>query len=148
MTLFCVNLFQDKTRYLRCLRSLYLGNSFVIPALHNPLYNSLLNCFFEPILHRSHIYSKDFCLLHGILLGEVRRKHLEELFVGSAYGQFLLESLLHLQDQAFQILTFWMIDIDWMVSRLVQLVQDTHLASHLCCGREDCQTEHILINRL
>ena len=48
-----------------------------VPSLHNPLYNNLLNCFFEPILHRSHIYSKDFRLLHGVLLGEVRRKHLE-----------------------------------------------------------------------
>ena len=66
-------------RDLRCLRSLCLSNPFVIPSFHNSLYNSLLNCFFEPIFHRPYAHSKDFRLLHGILFGQVRGKHLEEL---------------------------------------------------------------------
>ena len=49
----------------------------MIPSFHNSLYNSLLNCFLEPIFHRSYIHSKDFRLLHGILFREVRRKHVE-----------------------------------------------------------------------
>ena len=62
-------------RDLRCLRSPYLSDSFVVLSLHNPLYNSLLDRFFEPVLHRPNIHSENLSLGYGILLGKVLRKH-------------------------------------------------------------------------
>ena len=47
----------------------------------------MLNCFFEPIFHRSYIHSKDFRLLHSVLLREVRRKHVE--VIGEGYFRYL-----------------------------------------------------------
>ena len=39
-----------------------------------------INTFLQPAINCLVTYSKDFRLLHGVLLGEVRRKHFEELF--------------------------------------------------------------------
>ena len=55
---------------------------------------------------------------------------------------------LYIEHQSFQIFTLWVIDVDGMISRLMQLVQDTYLSSCLGCSRKDCIAEMILRHHL
>ena len=49
-----------------------------------------IDTFLQPAINCLVTYSKDFRLLHGVLLGEVRRKHLEELFLDQRMTDFRL----------------------------------------------------------
>ena len=64
-------------------------------------------------------------------------------FLGAA---FLV--LFHIEHQSLQILTLGMVDIDGVVSRLMELVKDAHLAARLRRGRKDSTSELILAYRL
>lgn len=56
--------------------------------------------------------------------------------------------LLNIEDKAFKVLTFGMINVDRMVGRLVQLVQNADVPAALCRCREDGQAELIFIDGL
>ena len=56
--------------------------------------------------------------------------------------------LLHIEHQALQVFPFRVIDIDRMVGRLVQLVQDAHLATGQCCGGKDGIAEMLFRDHL
>ena len=56
--------------------------------------------------------------------------------------------LLHIKYQSLQILTLRVIDIDRMVGRLMQLVQDAHLSASLGCCRKDGIAEIVLRHHL
>ena len=53
-----------------------------------------------------------------------------------------------MQDQSLEVFAFGVVDVDGVVLRLVQLVQDTHFAPHLCRRAENSQTEHLFVHRL
>ena len=54
----------------------------------------------------------------------------------------------NIENQTLEVLSLWMVYIDWMVGRLVKLVQNTHLALGNGCSSEDRHTELILVDRL
>jgi hypothetical protein len=60
----------------------------------------------------------------------------------------IIVRLFHIQDKSFQVLAFRMIDIDRMVSRLMQLVQDADTAVCLRCRREHSGPELVLVHGL
>lgn len=56
--------------------------------------------------------------------------------------------LFYIEDEAFKILTFGMIDVDRVVGRLMQLMQDADMAATLRRCREDSQAELVFIDGL
>ena len=56
--------------------------------------------------------------------------------------------LFHIKHQSFKILTLWMVDVDGMVGRLRELMQNAHLAPRHGCRAEHCQTELLFRHRL
>ena len=56
--------------------------------------------------------------------------------------------LLNIEDKAFKVFTFGMINVDRMVGRLVQLVQNADVPAALCRCSEDGQAELIFIDGL
>lgn len=56
--------------------------------------------------------------------------------------------LFYIEDEAFKILTFGMIDVDRVVGRLMQLMQDADMSATLCGSREDSQAELVFIDGL
>ena len=56
--------------------------------------------------------------------------------------------LFNIKDQTLQIFAFWMININWMISRLMNLMQDAHLTSSLCSSGEDSLSEIVLSDYL
>ena len=56
--------------------------------------------------------------------------------------------LFYIEDEAFKILTFGMIDVDRVVGRLMQLMQDADMSATLRGSGEDCQAELVFIDRL
>lgn len=63
----------------------YLADIFHVFTVCNILNITGVGKFLQPSIYGLISYSKDFCGLYGILLGEVRRKHLEELFFGHGF---------------------------------------------------------------
>ena len=72
------NLFCHSASFATLRRYIFWRN-FCVATLRNSLNFIMLNHFIEPSFHRSCGYSENVSLLDGILLGEVLRKHLEEL---------------------------------------------------------------------
>ena len=60
----------------------------------------------------------------------------------------LLFVSLHIKNQSLQIFPFWVINVDRMVSRLCQLVQDAYATSGLGGGAEHGQAEVLLAYHL
>ena len=60
----------------------------------------------------------------------------------------MFNELFHVEDEALEVFAFGVVDIDRMVLRLMQLMQDTHFASHLRCCTEDRQPESLFIHGL
>ena len=56
--------------------------------------------------------------------------------------------LFYIEDEAFKILTFGMIDVDRVVGRLMQLMQDADMAATLRRCREDSQAELVCLDGL
>lgn len=56
--------------------------------------------------------------------------------------------LLHVKDETFEVFAFWVVDVDGVISGLMELVKNTHVAAALggCC--EDRKTELVLIDGL
>ncbi len=52
--------------------------------------------------------------------------------------------LLYIQHQSLEVFPFGMRDVDRVVGRLRELMQDTYLAPGFGGGTEDCQPEHLL----
>ena len=56
--------------------------------------------------------------------------------------------LLDPEDEALEVLTLGMVDVDGMVGRLCELMQDAHLAAALCCCAEHSESELLLAHGL
>ena len=56
--------------------------------------------------------------------------------------------LLDPEDEALEVLTLGMVDVDGMVGRLCELMQDAHLAAALCCCAEHSEPELLLAHGL
>ena len=60
----------------------------------------------------------------------------------------MIYDLLHVEDEAFEVFAFGMIDVYGVVLRLMQLMQDPYFAPYLCGRTEHRQTEGLFIDRL
>ena len=67
-------------------------------------------------------------------------------FAFSLFRSFF--SLFHIEHQSFQVFPFGMVDVDGVVGRLVQLVQDAHMASALGGRCEHSQAELLFADSL
>ena len=56
--------------------------------------------------------------------------------------------LFHVQHESFQVFSFGMVDVDGVVGRLVQLMEDAHLATGRGCCCEDCRAELVFVDCL
>ena len=56
--------------------------------------------------------------------------------------------LFHVEDEAFEVLAFGVVDVYGVILGLMQLVEDAHGASHLRCRREDGETESLFVHSL
>ena len=56
--------------------------------------------------------------------------------------------LFYIKHQSLEVFTLWMIDVDWMVGRLMKLMQNAHLALCLSCCCEHGCTELLFIYSL
>lgn len=62
--------------------------------------------------------------------------------------QFSLCLLFDLEDKSLEIFALGVVDVDWVVGWLVQLMEDADVSAALCCCCEDCKTELVLIDSL
>ena len=56
--------------------------------------------------------------------------------------------LFHVEDEAFEVLAFGVVDVYGVILGLMQLVEDAHGASHLRRRREDGETESLFVHCL
>ena len=56
--------------------------------------------------------------------------------------------LFYIENKSLKILTFGMIDVDRVIGRLMQLMQDADMSATLCGSREDSQAELVFIDGL
>ena len=59
-----------------------------------------------------------------------------------------MKSLFDVEDQAFEVFAFGVIDVDGMVSGLRQLMEDSDTAAALGCCCEDCGAEVVFADDL
>ena len=76
---------------------LLLPIDFMVLTMCNSLDMSGFCKLLKPFTHGASGNPKDFRLLHGVLLGEVRRKHFEELFLDQRMTNFARSSILILR---------------------------------------------------
>lgn len=60
----------------------------------------------------------------------------------------MFNELFHVEDEAFEVLAFGVVDVYGVILGLMQLVEDAHGASHLGCRREDGETESLFVHCL
>ena len=82
--------YEEILRILKILKILlcYQHIHFLVFPAHNSLQITTIDEFGQPVVQRLDVDSKDLCLLHGVLFGKVRRKHLEELFLDQSMTDF------------------------------------------------------------
>ena len=73
--------------------------------------------------------------------------------VHSCYSRVIIrcigvKRLLYLQHKSLKVFAFRVIDVDGMVSGLMNLVEDAHVSTTLCCSCEYRQTELVFVYRL
>ena len=56
--------------------------------------------------------------------------------------------LFYVEDEAFEVFAFWVVDVDWVVNWLSELVQDAHRATTLGCRSEDSKAELLFADGL
>ena len=56
--------------------------------------------------------------------------------------------LFNLKNQSLEVFALGMVDIDRVVGRLMQLVQDADVTATLCCCSKHGQTELVLVDSL
>ena len=56
--------------------------------------------------------------------------------------------LFDIEHQSLEVFAFWVVDVDWVVGWLVQLVQYADFASCLCCSSEYCIAEIVFCHYL
>ena len=72
----------------------------------------------------------------------------QKLMFCDEIGYFILHFSLYVKHKSLEVLALGVVDVNRMVTRLMQLMEDTHLTSSLGSCREDCITEMILRDHL
>ena len=62
--------------------------------------------------------------------------------------KYQIKCLLYIKEQSFQVLPFRMVDIDRVVARLIQTIEDAYFTSALSGSREYGQCKSFLVNYL
>lgn len=66
---------------------------------------------------------------------------MENYWIATTSNRQAEGGLFHLKHKSFQIFAFGMVDVDGMIGRLVELVEDAHVSTCLRRSSKDCQSE-------